>query len=295
MAELRSPGGELEAVFFPRAGMLGWSLCHRRREVVAHPVPLTAYVETGEPTGIALLHPWANRLASPEYEIAGRRVRLDTSAPNVHTDPNGLPIHGLVAGSPRWEVVDEEPSRLRGRLDFAAAPELMAGFPFPHVLELSAELSDERLAIETELVPSGDMPVPVAFGYHPYLRLPGVTRERWILELPVTSRMVLDERMLPTGRSEPVRFAPAPLGDRAFDDAFDAFPAGAEFAIAAAGRRVAVRFGGGYRFAQVYAPRGAQFISFEPMTAPIDPFASDRTLLAEPGSSYRARFEIAVD
>jgi hypothetical protein len=31
------------------------------------------------------------------------------------------------------------------------------------------------------------------------------------------------------------------------------------------------------------------------MTAPIDPFASDRTLLAEPGSSYRARFEIAVD
>ena len=107
MAELRSPGGELEAVFVPRAGMLGWSLCHRRREVVAHPVPLTAYVETGEPTGIALLHPWANRLASPEYEIAGRRVRLDTSAPNVHTDPNGLPIHGLVAGSPRWEVVDE--------------------------------------------------------------------------------------------------------------------------------------------------------------------------------------------
>jgi hypothetical protein len=55
-------------VFIPRAGMLGWSLCHRRREVVAHPVPLTAYVETGEPTGIALLHPWANRLASPEYE-----------------------------------------------------------------------------------------------------------------------------------------------------------------------------------------------------------------------------------
>jgi hypothetical protein len=57
---------------------------------------------------------------------------------------------------------------------------------------------------------------------------------------------------------------------------------------------VAVRFGEGYRFAQVYAPPGAGFISFEPMTAPINPFAFDRTHLAPPGSAYRARFEIAV-
>jgi galactose mutarotase-like enzyme len=50
----------------------------------------------------------------------------------------------------------------------------------------------------------------------------------------------------------------------------------------------------GYRFAQVYAPPGKDFIAYEPMTAPIDPFANDRTLLAEPGSRYRARFEIGV-
>jgi galactose mutarotase-like enzyme len=277
-----------------RAGMLGWSLCHRRREVVAHPVSLREYVETGEPTGIALLHPWANRLSSPEYEIAGRRVRLDTGAPNVHTDGNGLPIHGLVAGSPRWEVVDHEPSRLHARLDFAAARELMEGFPFPHVVEMAAQLSDEHLAIDTELVPTGDDPVPVAFGYHPYVRVPGAPRERWIAELPVSSRMVLDERMLPTGRSEPVRIDPAPLGERTFDDAFDGVGPGAEFAISAAGRRVAVRWVEGYRFAQVYAPPGGQFISFEPMTAPVNPFASDRTLLAPPGARYRASFEIAV-
>jgi hypothetical protein len=30
------------------------------------------------------------------------------------------------------------------------------------------------------------------------------------------------------------------------------------------------------------------------MTAPINPFASDRTHLAAPGAAYRARFEIAV-
>jgi aldose 1-epimerase len=274
--------------------MLGWSLRHDGHDVVAHPVSLTDYARTGEPTAIALLHPWANRLASPEYEIAGRRVTLDLGAPNVHTDRQGLPIHGLVAGSPHWEVVEESPARLRGRLDYAAHDELMAGFPFPHALELTAELSDTRLEITTELVAIGDVPVPVAFGFHPYLRVPGVPREQWSIELPVTSRMVLDERMLPTGRSEPVRIPPGPLGNVTFDDAFDGLAEPPEFVLAGAGRRIALWFLEGYRFAQVYAPHGADFISYEPMTAPINPFVSPLTRLVEPGGSYRARYAITV-
>jgi galactose mutarotase-like enzyme len=292
--ELRAPGGALEATFVTAVGMLGWSLRDRGDELLAHPVSLEQYVRTGEPTAIALLHPWANRLVSPEYEIAGRRVRLDMSAPNVHTDPNGLPIHGLLAGSPHWEVLGLDTTRIRAGLDYAARQELMAGFPFAHELRLTAQLSDERLEIAVELIPTGEDAVPVAFGFHPYLRLPGLPREQWLVELPVTRRMVLDERMLPTGESEPVSIPPAPLGDRTFDDAFDGFAEPPEFAIAGGGRRVRLRFLEGYRFAQVYAPPRAGFISFEPMTAPINPFASDRTLLAEPGSRYRARFEIGV-
>jgi aldose 1-epimerase len=274
--------------------MLGWSLRHRGKELLGHPVSVGVYERTGEPTAIALLHPWANRLASPEYEIAGRRVRLDMSAPNVHTDPSGLPIHGLVAASRHWEVIEQQRSRLRARLDYAAWPELAAGFPFRHEMLLTAELLDDRLDLDTELVPTGDEPVPVAFGFHPYVRLPGLDRKRWLVELPVTRRMVLDERMLPTGESEPVRFRPEPLGDRTFDDAFDCLADPPEFAIAGAGRRLSVRFIQGYRFAQVYAPPEADFISFEPMTAPLDPFADPRTLLAQPGSSYRARYAIIV-
>jgi galactose mutarotase-like enzyme len=274
--------------------MLGWSLRHGGDELVAQPVSAADYVATGEPTAIALLHPWANRLASPEYEIAGRRVRLDLDAPNVHTDPNGLPIHGLVAGSPHWALLEERPTRLRGRLEYSAHPELTGGFPFPHVLELAAELSDERLELATELTATGEVPVPVAFGFHPYLRLPDLPRERWWVELPVTSRMVLDARMLPTGRSEPVRIPAGPLGDADYDDAFDGLADPPEFILAGAGRRVALRFIEGYRFAQVFAPRGRQFVSFEPMTAPIDPFASRLTQVAEPGTSYRARFAISV-
>jgi aldose 1-epimerase len=106
--------------------------------------------------------------------------------------------------------------------------------------------------------------------------------------------MVLDDRMLPMGRSERARIAPGLLGEAVYDDAFDGPGEPAEFVLARGGRRVALRFLEGYRFAQVYAPRGGDFISFEPMTAPINPFADSRTLLAARGSPYRARFAISM-
>jgi aldose 1-epimerase len=292
--ELRSPNGELEATFVPRAGMIGWSLRHRGDELVAHPHSLDVYVHGGHPTAIPLLHPWANRLGSPAYEIAGRRVSLDLGAPNVHTDPNGLPIHGLVAGSGCWEVGRQGRSRLTASLDFASRPELMAGFPFPHRLELTAEVTNRGISIDTELIPTSDVPVPVAFGFHPFLRLPALAREKWFVELPVTSHMLLDDRGLPTGRSEPIHVPPGPLGKRTFDDAYDGLADPAEFVLSGAGRRLSLRFIAGYRFAQVYAPDDSDFICFEPMTAPVNPFESERTLLAQPSASYLARFEIAV-
>jgi galactose mutarotase-like enzyme len=292
---LRSAAGELEATFVPGAGMIGWSVRERREELLAHPVALETYVETGQPTGIPLLHPWANRLGGSTYEIGGRRVRLDLAAPNVHTDPGGLPIHGLVAGWSGWEVLENTGSRLRARLDYGSWPELMAGFPFPHRLELTIGLDERRLVIDTELVPTGEVPVPVAFGFHPYLRLPGLERRHWLLELPVRSRMELDDRLLPTGRSASVAFPPAPLGDRTFDDAFDGLGDPPEFAVSGAGRRLSLRLGQGYRFLQVFAPPGSDFICFEPMTAPVNPFQSERTVLAQPGTRYVARFEIRHD
>jgi galactose mutarotase-like enzyme len=274
--------------------MIGWSIRHRGSELLAHPHPLRTYVRERRVTALPLLHPWANRLASPEYGIAGRRVTLNMAAANVHTDPNGLPIHGLVAGCPDWELVEQGPTRIKARLDFGSRPELLEGFPFPHVLELVAELADERLRLDTTLIPTADTAVPVAFGFHPFLRIPDLPRDRWFLELPVTSRVELDDRMLPTGRSAPVEIPPAPLGDREFDDAFDGLADPPEFAISGAGRRLSLRFLEGYRYAQVFAPPASEFICFEPMAAPINPFESDRTQLAEPGSSYTARFEIAA-
>ncbi len=214
----------LEAAFAPGAGMIGCSLRHRGEELLGQRGGLAKYAESGSTMGIPLLHPWANRLDGLHYATPDREVDLDPQATPLRLDPNGLPIHGLAAASRYWEVVafeaDDLGARLRTRLDWAAHEELLAGFPFPHVLELAVTLSGRTLAIEARLRATGRVEVPVSFGFHPYLVLPGVERAQWNVTLPVRRRAELDDRGVPTGDTEPVRAAPGPLGDETFDDLF---------------------------------------------------------------------------
>jgi aldose 1-epimerase len=146
----------------------------------------------------------------------------------------------------------------------------MAVFPFAHRLELRAVVDGGALTIETTIVATGSDPVPMAFGFHPYLAPPGAPRERWEIELPAMAHLALDERDLPTGGREPwpaQRFA---LGDRTFDDAFAPEADAARFAVTDGARRIEVAFEHGFPYAQVFAPPGQALICFEPMTAPTD-------------------------
>src|SRR4051794_19667136 len=179
---LRSPDG-LEATYAPTVGMVGCSLRHDGDELLGQRGGLARYEATGSTFGIPLLHPWANRLAGFAYEAARKRVELDRDSPLLHLDPNGLPIHGALAASPHWRVTERtaEPSeaRLSATLDFGSRPELLELFPFPHELRMDVRLARDTLRVDTTLRPTADSAVPVAFGYHPYLRLPDVPRADW--------------------------------------------------------------------------------------------------------------------
>jgi len=249
--------------------------------------------------GIPLLHPWANRLGRCGYALGDVEVELPAESPLVHTDPNGLPIHGLLAGCSDWVVedarADEEQAQLVARLDAGALPALMELFPFPHELRIEATLRRATLEVETTLRATGDVPVPVAFGYHPYFRLPGVPRASWEVTLPVRRQAELDGRCLPTGASRELRIEPGPLGERCYDDLFPELDPQPVFALAGGDRRIEVAFGPGYPVAVVYAPGDDDVVCFEPMTAPTNPFAHPTELRqAAPGASFAARFSIRV-
>lgn len=298
---LSSEDAGLEAELAPGVGMICCSLRHQGEELLGQRGGLARYAETGSTMGIPLLHPWANRLSGFSYEAAGRRVELDPDSPLLRKDPNGLPIHGLLNASPHWVVSDASGeaggARLAARLDFAAHEELLAAFPFPHAIELVAIVSGSGLTIATTIEATGEVPVPVAFGFHPYLRLPGVPRPRWQAAFPVRRRLELDERLIPTGRSEPVRIEPGPLGERSFDDAFCELDRPPRFALWGGGRRMVIELAKGYEFAQVFGPSDQELICFEPMTAPTNALVdgSPGMRYVEPGRRFTATFLLAVE
>ena len=280
--------------------MVGCSLRHRGEELLGQRGGVDAYVAQRKTMGIPFLYPWANRLSRRRFELAGREVVIDPDATPLRLDDNGLPMHGLLSGVEGWRVERHESTDDGGVLaavfDFAAHDALIAAFPFPHRIEFEARLAGPALTIATTVIPTGDDPVPIAFGFHPFLQLPGVARRDWQIEIPVQEQLRLDPDMLPTGERITAHVAPGRLGSRTFDDAYTAPPDGAPFALSGGGRRIELAFDAGYAFAQVYAPADDAVIAFEPMTAPTNALVDggEALQLVAPGERYRAAFSITV-
>lgn len=293
---LREDPGQLEATFVPRANMLCCSLRHRGVELLAQNAGVEAYARRGKTMGIPLLYPWANRLAGFRYAAAGCEVDVPHDAARVALDGNGLPIHGLVGGRLQWEPEPGgEGDALAAllRFDESLPPQLFAVFPFRHEVRYRARLGGGALEIEIE-VRAVDR-TPVAYGFHPYLVPPGEPRERWRVQLPAMRRLDLDARQIPTGAERALPAQDFALQGRAYDDGFELLGEPARFAVAGAGRELAVELREGYGYAQVYAPLDRACICFEPMTAPANALSggSGLTVLA-PGESHRARFAVVV-
>jgi aldose 1-epimerase len=286
--------GDLKAIFLPGHGMLCASLRHRGEEILRRVEDLETAAARGSTAGIPLLHPWANRLAASRYSAAGRDVELDPSSPLLHFDEHGLPIHGVPWSRLTWEVTENRQDSLVARLDWTR-DELLAVFPYRHQMQLTATLRPEGLTFETALNAGVDDPVPVSFGFHPYLGLPGLRRAQWRLTLPPMRKLVLDRQGIPTGEEDPFGGLDSCLDERDFDDGFALPEERVSFSVKGAERCVSVELLAGYRYAQVFAPKDQDYIALEPMTAPAGALTSGRGLrLVQPGQNFRTAFRIFI-
>jgi aldose 1-epimerase len=287
--------GPTSATFVPELGLLGTSLRHDGGEYLDLTGGATK-VLSQHTTGLPLLAPWANRLAGDHYRVGRRRVDL-SDAPGLHRDGGGLPIHGTMLGRPGWQVVRSGPTgaggaRLTARFDAGHDDVVMASFPFPHVLGVVAAVTPHRLEVTVSVTATGRTKVPVAFGWHPYFRLPDEDPYDLRVELPSWRRLQLDDRMLPTGASvrEPASTTTLPVGG--LDHAFALPTRHRAMTLQGRSRSLTLTPGGGYRYAQVYNPAGTPVVALEPMVAPIAGLGTDATPLVAPGDTYTARFRV---
>jgi aldose 1-epimerase len=291
---LEDPTSALTATFVPSAGMVCTSLSDDGVELLGQRRGLQAYLDNGKTMGIPILYPWANRLSANNYEVGGGMVTLNPGQGGVRTDEHGLAIHGVLSAYPGWLVTEQSDTRLTADLDFGGQPRLLASFPFPHIVTLDITLNNRALTVETTVTPTTAASVPLCYGFHPYLTVPGVPRAEWTLETPPLRHLPADDRGIPTGDAEGWPASLEPLGDKMFDDGFDGVPPGAVFALSGGDRRIEVVFEHGFPAAQIFAPAGEDVVAVGPMAALTNALRTGGFSTAVPGRTAVSIFSIRV-
>jgi aldose 1-epimerase len=282
LVQLRDDLADLQVSIVPSRGNIAYKLLHGGSDWLWTPFENPIEEMTGGTAlfGIPLLSPWANRLSSDTYSINGVEYTLNRRINNLRVDHNYLAIHGLVMFAP-WTVTDMGADAygayLRCTLNFTRHCDWMAQFPFAHRLELTHRISDGKLCLILSLTNDSGEPMPICIGFHPYFRLPGVTnRESWQLRCAARKRMLLSDRHIPTGKTEPyspqepLRLNEGATIDNVYTDLQRDGSDCATFLLEDGQNKLTVGFGPKFSEAVIYAPEDKQFVCFEPMTAPTD-------------------------
>lgn len=267
----------MEVSVIPSVGNVAYEIKSHGNNILYFPYPdVSAFQKSPVLSGVPFLAPWANRLDQQGFWANGRINRFNMGLGNVQGE---IPIHGLLTSSPYWEVADAEADGdsawVTSRLEFHQYPELIAQWPIQHQYEMTYRLVRGMLEITATLTNLSTEPMPVAIGFHPYFRIPGVRRDDWEARIPARQRVITDYRLIPTGEytrtdlNDPFR-----LEGRSFDDGFTDLIRDeddlAHFSLASNGKRIDVLFGPKYQAAVVFSPQMVngeprEFICFEPM------------------------------
>jgi aldose 1-epimerase len=240
--------------------------------------------------GIALV-PWPNRLRNGRYTFDGTEHQLPLTEPAA-----GNAIHGLGRWV-RWTPVVHTRAKVTLGLDIVP----QTGYPFEVRAEVTYALHRDRgLTVTATARNDGSVRAPFGAGFHPYLDTGGRTLERTTVQLPVSTRLVVDDKKIPVA-TEPVRGTSYDLrrgrrlGGARFDDGFTD--------VAFRDGRAVARVGDTqlwvdekWQYLQVFTLDdlgGAPAVAIEPMTCAPDAFNSGAGLIVlEPGETWTGSWGI---
>ena len=275
----------------PAAGFCCLSWMVGGREFLHLPVPEETFRTLPKTGGVPLLYPYANRLRHDPWP----------GHPELKRD-NGLPCHGFLLRFSAWDDLLVEPSRATAVLDWSRHPELMELFPHRHQLRITFEVGPGCLRATTVVEADGGDDVPISFGWHPYLAIPGVTHDHLELEVSDLQRVRLDDRGLPLRSAtddllcDPPHAVGGSLAGRSFDDLYRIEREdGASYGLIGPDAVIRVRCDDQWNFLQIYSPSDGDFACIEPMTGAVAALSDgDDHPVLPAGDRMSASFELSV-
>lgn len=222
---VRGANDDLAFVVVPGWGSNLLSLVDQKTGAELLRVPGSAAEFWGSPVlyGTPVLFP-PNRIEGGRFTYKGRDYRFDVNEPEL-----GNHIHGLVYHRP-WDVLQTDTEGV-GRAVVATRfdalqsrdrDDIARQFPHHFVITMRYILDGGTLHKTAEVHNAGSEPFPFGLGFHTTFRFP---EEAARFALTVERRWQLDDKLLPTGRLEPLPYEEnlrngMSLRGIALDDAF---------------------------------------------------------------------------
>jgi galactose mutarotase-like enzyme len=197
--------------------------------------------------GIPILFPYAGKLVDETFVPAGTRMKQ----------------HGF-ARNKAWTVRAQRPDAVR--LGLVQDADTRAQYPYAYDVEYGVHLLPRGLQVELIVHNTGDKPLPVSPGWHPYFRCPAAAK----------ARVTGDVAGLDTGQF---------TDDREFDFGLPA-PAGgrARFEVPGLGPLL-ISFSPAMRHLQFWSQPGKDFVCLEPFYGPNDTVNTERRHEVPPGQA----------
>lgn len=250
-----------------------------------------------------VLSPWPNRLGDGSYSFEG------VNAHAALDEPERLnAIHGLVRWL-GWNLV----GRAQNVVTLSTVLQPQPGYPWRLFLTIEYRLGRDGLTVTTEARNGSDTAAPFGLGFHPYTTIGTPTVDTARLTVRAKSRLVSNERGLPTGVAEVTGtefdFRKKRLiGPTALDTGFCDFDREDDETIRVHLEHpdktpsLTVWADRSFKYFMIYTAdhvtdpsRARSAVAIEPMTCPPDAFRSGTDVVRlAPGASWRGSWGISV-
>ena len=223
------------------------------------------------------LSPFPNRIENGTYSFENQKYQLPCNN-GAHS------LHGLLCNSV-FEIVKELVTDTFAEIKLTYSYDgTDSGYPFLYTIDITYNLSNTGLRIQTEIKNSGTTEMPIGDGWHPYIRVTNKVDDL-LLQIPSHKKMILNATGIPTGEYALKQFftAPTKIGADLFDDCFELYGSNDGFQTklidVVNNRTLIVWQDQHYKYLQVYIPPDRKSIAIEPMTCAPNAFNSGLGLL----------------
>lgn len=237
----------------------------------------------------AKLSPFVCRTKDGKYTLEGEEFEFENKF------PDGSAIHGLIYNTPfiiKESFVTESNACLELTSSYKKEDK---GFPYSYDCEIKYSLlNDGSLRVLTSVKNTGDQPMPLADGWHPYFRLGGKVDD-YEIRFNSTTMLEFSDELIPTGNflNQHELLEEGAIGERSYDNCFllkdceEDSPV-CELKNPGNGLELSIYAEENYPYLQIYIPPHRESIAIENLSGAPNCFNNRMGLMMlKPGESAR--------